>query len=50
MVWKTLNELLNKKRKNRELPGEFFESNSSNTIQDPLEIATMSTLSMLGQN
>ena len=39
MVWKTLNELLNKKRKNRELPREFFESNSSNTIQDPLEIA-----------
>ena len=38
IMWKTLNELLCKKRKNGDFPSEFLESNTSNTIRDPLQI------------
>ena len=39
MMWKTLNELLNKPTKNNKLTKTFVESNSSNIIEDPKEIA-----------
>jgi hypothetical protein len=39
MMWKTLNELLNKPTKNTKLSKSFLESNSSNTIIEPEEIA-----------
>jgi hypothetical protein len=38
MMWKTLNELLNKPTKNTKLSKTFLESNSSNTIIEPEEI------------
>ena len=38
-MWKTLNELLNKPAKNNKLTKTFVESNSSNIIEDPEEIA-----------
>ena len=39
MMWETLNELLNKPRKNTKLAKTFIDSNSSNIIKDPDEIA-----------
>jgi hypothetical protein len=39
MMWKTLNELLNKPTKNTKLSKTFLESNSSNTIIEAEEIA-----------
>jgi hypothetical protein len=39
MTWRTLNELLNKPRRTTELPKEFIENNSPNSIADPTEIA-----------
>ena len=39
MTWRTLNELLNKPRRTTELPKEFIENNSPNSITDPTEIA-----------
>ncbi len=38
-ILKTLNELLNKPTKNTKRPKTFLESNSSNIIDDPEEIA-----------
>ena len=40
MMWKTLNELLNKPSKNIKLSKTFVESCSSNIIEDPNEIAS----------
>ncbi len=39
MVWKTLNELLNKPKKNIKISQTFVETCSSNIIDDPLKIA-----------
>ena len=39
MMWKTLNELLNKPNKTNKLPKTFIESDSLNIIEDPVEIA-----------
>ena len=39
MVWRTLNEILNSGRKNRRLPNEFIEINTTETIKDPSKIA-----------
>ena len=39
MMWKTLNELLNKTNKKNKLPKTFIKSDSSNIIEDPVEIA-----------
>ena len=39
MVWRTLNEILNRGRKNRSLPTEFIENNTTETIKDPSKIA-----------
>ena len=39
MVWKTLNELLNKPKKNNKISQTFVETSSSNIINDPHKIA-----------
>jgi hypothetical protein len=39
MIWNTLNELLNKPKKNTTLSKTFIERNSSNIIDDPKTIA-----------
>jgi hypothetical protein len=39
MVWKTLNELLNKPKKNTKISQTFLETCSSNIIDDPHKIA-----------
>ena len=39
MIWKTINELLNKPTRKKELPKEFLLSNSSSTTSNPIEIA-----------
>ena len=39
MMWKSLNELLNKPNKTIKLPKTFKESDSLNIIEDPVEIA-----------
>jgi hypothetical protein len=38
MVWKTINEILNKKVKTKELPRTFFDTSTSNTIKNPVTI------------
>ena len=38
MIWKTLNNILNKKK--TDLPKQFADNMSSNIIDDPIEIAT----------
>jgi hypothetical protein len=40
MMWKTLNELLNKPSKSIKLSKTFVESCASNIIEDPNEIAS----------
>ena len=39
MMWKTLNELINRKTKKKEISNEFIDSNSTNSIINPKEIA-----------
>ena len=39
MIWKTMNEILNKREKNKELPETFFDTNSSKQVKDPKAIA-----------
>ena len=39
MVWRTINELLNKPKKNTKLSQSFVETCSSNIIDDPQKIA-----------
>ena len=39
VVWKTINELLNKCTGKKELTKEFIIDSSSNTISNPVEIA-----------
>ena len=39
MVWKTINEILNKKVKTKELPRTFFDTSTSNTTKNPVTIA-----------
>ena len=39
MIWKTLNNVLNRKQKTKELPREFIMEDSSKKIIDPNEIA-----------
>ena len=39
MVWRTLNEILNRGRKNTKLPNEFIGNNTTDTIKDPSKIA-----------
>ncbi len=39
MIWKTLNNILNKKTKKTNLPKQFADNTSSSTIDDPLKIA-----------
>ena len=39
MVWKTLNEILNKPKKNTKISKTFIQTNSTNVIEDPKEIA-----------
>ena len=40
MIWKTLNNILNKKTKKTDLPKQFANNMSPNIIDDPIEIAT----------
>ena len=40
MIWKTLNNILNKKTKKTDLLKQFADNMSSNIIDDPIEIAT----------
>ena len=39
MLWKTLNQIMNKHEKNRSLPKEFTANNSEGKISDPQTIA-----------
>ena len=39
MVWRTINELLNKPKKNTKISQSFVETCSSNIIDDPQKIA-----------
>jgi hypothetical protein len=39
MLWKTLNQIINKQEKNRSLPKEFTANNSEGKISDPQTIS-----------
>ena len=39
MMWKTLNEIINRKTKKKEISNEFIDSNSTDSIINPKEIA-----------
>ena len=39
MVWKTINEILNKQTKKKTFSKEFTDMNSTDTVNDSVEIA-----------
>ena len=47
MIWKTLNEILNKKIKIKELPKIFLDTDSSNEIKDPKIISIINLMNTL---